>query len=96
MCTTNITVSSGSHILVNIVEFMLESGDGVSCNSDSLSVYDAGEADEDKLIDVYCGDEIPDYIRSTGNQLYFVFRSDGLVHHTGFQAMYTVVPGMEI
>ena len=72
---------------------MLEAGHEGMCDTDKLSVYSDLSEDESNLLAEYCGETAPDYIRSPGRYLYFVFRSDGLIQHKGFNATYVFVPG---
>ena len=55
-------------------------------NGDVLRVYDGGDANAD-LIGEFDGNEIPDDIVSTGNQLFITFSSTG--EDPGFKAEYT-------
>ncbi|XP_072030376.1 tolloid-like protein 2 [Amphiura filiformis] len=62
------------------------------CPFDYLSVYDGPEADESRLIDVFCGsmDDVPEpVIRSSGQHIYLEFKSDSSVNYRGFQATFT-------
>ena len=89
-CKTTITAPSGSQVLVRMEDFMLEA----DCNADSLTVYDSADVDDDNLIGEFCGETFPEYIKSSGQSLHFVFKSDGLVQQTGFSADFSFVPGL--
>ncbi|XP_072013288.1 uncharacterized protein [Amphiura filiformis] len=66
--------------------------DFAECPWDYLSIYDGPEADENRLIDVFCGstvDVLEPVIRSSGQYIYLEFKSDDLVNKRGFQANFT-------
>jgi tolkin protein len=54
---------------------------------DYIEVRDGGSADS-ALIGTYCGYKMPEDIKSTGNQLYVKFVSDGSVQKAGFAATF--------
>lgn len=59
------------------------------CWSDALGVYDISE-DGERLIGQYCGENVPNLLRTRGNKMKVTFVSDGSPHaiHTGFNASY--------
>lgn len=45
------------------------------CEFDRLIIYDGGDTESD-VIDILCGNYLPDDIHASGNSLYLVFTSD--------------------
>ena len=73
---------------VNFESFNLEYGD--QCEFDSLEVYDGPNIDS-TLLNRICGNGIPKTLRSSGRDLYFVFRSNHVIERPGFHAHYIYV-----
>ena len=65
--------------------FQIENHD--NCVYDYIEVRDGGDAASNK-IGSFCGYKMPDDIKSTGNQLYIKFVSDGSVQKAGFAASF--------
>ena len=87
-CETVITAPEGYNVVLKIDDFLLEN-DEISCpgNYDTLSIYHDSH-DEQNLIGVYCGTEIPEQFISDGRTLYLHFKSDSTVTSKGFHASY--------
>ena len=54
-----------------------------------LQVRDGGFADS-PLIGRYCGQVLPPTARSSGKELYVLFKSDSSIAHAGFDARYRI------
>ena len=54
---------------------------------DFIEIRDGGDMNAEK-IGSFCGYKMPDDIKSTGNQLYVKFVSDGSVQKAGFAASF--------
>ena len=65
--------------------FQIENHD--SCVYDFIEIRDGGDSDAPK-IGSYCGYKMPEDIKSTGNQLWIKFVSDGSVQKAGFAATF--------
>ncbi len=55
---------------------------GSRCEFDRLIIYDGDNKDSD-IIDILCGNSLPDDIQASGNSLYLVFTSDVSFGHGG-------------
>ena len=66
--------------------FQIENHD--NCVYDYIEIRDGGDATAQKF-GSFCGYKMPDDIKSTGNQLYVKFVSDGSVQKAGFAASFT-------
>ena len=64
--------------------FQTEAG---SCTFDYVEIRDGGVATSTKL-GKFCGDKLPNTIKSTGNQLFVRFRSDSGDQRKGFSASF--------
>ena len=58
-----------------------------NCVYDYIEIRDGGKATSTKF-GSFCGYKMPDDIKSTGNQLYVKFVSDGSVQKAGFAASF--------
>ena len=65
--------------------FQIENHD--NCVYDYIEIRDGGDATSTKF-GAFCGYKMPDDIKSTGNQLYVKFVSDGSVQKAGFAASF--------
>ncbi|BFZ22228.1 hypothetical protein BsWGS_25267 [Bradybaena similaris] len=83
----NITGGPKTVVSLRFSHFDLEATP--KCWSDVLGVYDISENGE-RLIGRYCGENVPDLLRTQGNRMKVTFISDGSLHavHTGFNASY--------
>ncbi|XP_055859998.1 uncharacterized protein LOC106058961 isoform X2 [Biomphalaria glabrata] len=59
-----------------------------NCPNDYLEIYD-GENNETRLIGHYCGWSIPSVIRTRGNKMYIIFKTNWVYSYTGFNGSYT-------
>jgi hypothetical protein len=89
-CEWNITTEPGEVIELRFIDFQVEYCTGCKC--DALEVYDGPDTDSD-LLGVFCwmefGDPgLPEYVTSTGNEMYAVFRSDDSGNYRGFLMRY--------
>ncbi|KAG2462370.1 TLL2 protein, partial [Polypterus senegalus] len=82
-CIWKITVSQGFHVGLSFQAFEIERHD--NCAYDFLEIRD-GVHDDSPLIGHYCGYEKPDDVKSTSNQLWMKFVSDGSINKAGFAA----------
>ncbi|XP_072013253.1 uncharacterized protein [Amphiura filiformis] len=101
-CQYNLTAPTGFNVELVIQDLEIETPEWVyavyssnipaGCPWDYLSVYDGPEADESRLIDVFCGsmiDVLEPVIRSSGQYIYLEFKSDESGNYRGFQANFT-------
>lgn len=68
-------------------DFELEQDISGEC-VDTVTIYDSMDADDSKLIGVYCGSQLPPVVTGTGQHLHVVFKSDGAVNYRGFNATF--------
>ncbi|XP_061886936.1 bone morphogenetic protein 1-like isoform X2 [Entelurus aequoreus] len=85
MCVWKITVSEGYEVGLVFQSFELESHD--SCAYDYVEVRD-GDSDLGPLLGRHCGHDKPGNIKSSSNQLWLKFVSDGSVNKGGFSASF--------
>jgi hypothetical protein len=74
-------------------EFDVESSVNGNCQYDYLAVYDGTTVDSSNLIGRYCGDVLPDNVKSTSNTMTVQFKTDGSVAKGGFRAVYQETHG---
>jgi PKD repeat protein len=82
-----------SSIVLNILEFDIEAGDGADCNYDYIAFYD-GSSTSDPLINstLYCNTTgNPETISSTGEYITIRFYSDGGLNMSGFKIQYDCI-----
>uniref|UniRef100_A0A8C3I7Z9 Cubilin n=1 Tax=Chrysemys picta bellii TaxID=8478 RepID=A0A8C3I7Z9_CHRPI len=77
--------SRGSLFEIQFKQFHLEFHP--KCSSDYLAVYD-GNSSSAKMLGKFCGNQIPESIRSTRDTLYVKLRTDGHFEGRGFLAEY--------
>ncbi|XP_017012897.2 cubilin homolog [Drosophila takahashii] len=82
-CTWLLEASAGNSISLALLSMDLEKSDG--CNRDYLEVRE--ETENGKLIGVYCGNEVPGVIHSSGS-IWMKFKSDDDNVGEGFMASY--------
>ena len=71
--------------LISLLTLQIENHD--NCVYDYIEIRDGGDLNAEK-IGAFCGYKMPDDIKSTGNQLYVKFVSDGSVQKAGFAASF--------
>jgi hypothetical protein len=86
-CYIHIRVPYVCRARVEFMAFDLEYQ--VTCNYDSLEVFDGYTTDYAKSIGKYCGNSIPTNLTSSTNELLLHFVSDGSVAQSGFKGRYT-------
>ncbi|KAF7648099.1 hypothetical protein LDENG_00162070 [Lucifuga dentata] len=84
-CYWNIRTSQGSVLLLSFSNFHLESSS--TCSYDYLAVHDGNSSSSPQLAKL-CGNQIPDTINATSNELYVKLRTDSSVSTGGFLASY--------
>ncbi|XP_017555843.2 cubilin [Pygocentrus nattereri] len=84
-CYWHIKVNAGSTILLSFEDFHLESS--TDCYYDYLAVYDGNSTNAHQLAKL-CGNQIPNTINSTKEQLYVKLRTDSIINAGGFVASY--------
>ncbi|XP_017268069.1 procollagen C-endopeptidase enhancer a [Kryptolebias marmoratus] len=89
-CSWLITVEPDRVIQVTFDKFVLEAD--TYCRFDYVAFFNGGERDDSRLIGKYCGDQAPQPIITTGNELLVQFVSDLSVTSDGFLAYYASVP----
>uniref|UniRef100_A0A8C1V629 Metalloendopeptidase n=1 Tax=Cyprinus carpio TaxID=7962 RepID=A0A8C1V629_CYPCA len=83
VCTWKIIVPQGFHVGLVFQSFETEKHD--NCAYDYLELRD-GDSENSALLGRFCGYEKPDDIKSSSNQLWMKFVSDGSVNKAGFAA----------
>lgn len=84
-CTWKITVPSDYQVALKFQSFEIENHD--NCVYDFLEIRD-GHEPTSPLIGVYCGYNIPEDIKSSGNKMWIKFVSDNSVQKAGFSAIF--------
>uniref|UniRef100_A0A8C5HBT0 Metalloendopeptidase n=1 Tax=Gouania willdenowi TaxID=441366 RepID=A0A8C5HBT0_GOUWI len=87
MCVWKITVAKGFDVGLSFQSFEIERHD--SCAYDYVEVRD-GSSESSPLLGRFCGYEKPDGIKSSSNQLWLKFVSDGSVNKAGFSANFFI------
>ncbi|XP_066439594.1 inactive serine protease PAMR1 [Eleutherodactylus coqui] len=87
-CEWSIQVSPGYTVELRFAMISLEFD--YMCQYDYLEVRD-GDSVDAKIIKRFCGNERPPSIRSSGNALHLLFRSDGSKNFDGFYATFQEV-----
>lgn len=85
-CAWNIKVAAGKLAHLTFSSFDVE--ETMGCTNDFVNVYQVVN-NKKELLKRLCGDEIPDEITATNNQLYVEFKSDETVMRKGFKAKYS-------
>uniref|UniRef100_A0A8C1IE97 Metalloendopeptidase n=1 Tax=Cyprinus carpio TaxID=7962 RepID=A0A8C1IE97_CYPCA len=83
VCMWKIIVPQGFHVGLIFQSFEIEKHD--NCAYDYLELRD-GDSENSPLLGRFCGYEKPDDIKSSSNQLWMKFVSDGSVNKAGFAA----------
>uniref|UniRef100_A0A672P4E9 Metalloendopeptidase n=1 Tax=Sinocyclocheilus grahami TaxID=75366 RepID=A0A672P4E9_SINGR len=83
VCTWKIIVPQGFHVGLVFQSFEIEKHD--NCAYDYLELRD-GDSENSPLLGHFCGYAKPDDIKSSSNQLWMKFVSDGSVNKAGFAA----------
>ncbi|XP_010772618.1 bone morphogenetic protein 1-like isoform X1 [Notothenia coriiceps] len=81
ICVWKITVAEGFNVGLSFQSFEIEKHD--SCAYDFVEVRDGG-SDSSPLLGRFCGYDKPDDMKSSSNQLWLKFVSDGSVNKAGF------------
>ncbi|MEE6514872.1 hypothetical protein FKM82_023266 [Ascaphus truei] len=84
-CVWRLSVAEGFHVGVSFQSFEIERHD--SCAYDYLEIRD-GTTESSPLIGRFCGYDKPDDIKSSSNQLWIKFVSDGSINKAGFSLNY--------
>lgn len=87
-CIWKLSVAQNYQVALKFQSFEIENHD--SCVYDYVEVRD-GHNRNSPLLGIYCGYKAPPDLRSTGNELFVKFVSDGSVQKAGFSA--TVMKG---
>ena len=74
-------------------EFDVESSANGNCQYDYLAVYDGPTINSSALIGRYCGDVLPENIKSRANTMTVQFKTDASVTKGGFRAVYQETHG---
>ncbi|XP_071156308.1 cubilin-like isoform X2 [Mytilus edulis] len=89
-CTWLITVEENRIVSLKFNSFELEAHQ--TCNFDYVDVYDGGDLSS-PMIGRFCGEVVPDVLRTTGNQMLINFVTDWSVSLAGFTATYRTTYG---
>ena len=87
-CSVTITAGDGLEILLTFTDFQIEQALSNRC-PDYLAISNG-----DSYLGNFCGDDIPDDIMSSGQNLLLRFKSDGSSTYRGFHARVTFIQGM--
>uniref|UniRef100_A0A1A8E6T5 Metalloendopeptidase n=1 Tax=Nothobranchius kadleci TaxID=1051664 RepID=A0A1A8E6T5_NOTKA len=85
VCVWRITVAEGFQVGLSFQSFETEKHD--ICTYDYVEVRD-GSSESSPLLGRFCGYEKPENIKSSSNQLWLKFASDGSVNKAGFAASF--------
>uniref|UniRef100_A0A4W5NC55 Metalloendopeptidase n=1 Tax=Hucho hucho TaxID=62062 RepID=A0A4W5NC55_9TELE len=85
VCVWKITVAQDFHVGLSFQSFEIERHD--SCAYDYLEVRD-GNSESSPLLGRFCGHDKPEDIKTSSNQLWMKFVSDGSVNKAGFAATF--------
>uniref|UniRef100_A0A3P8SX64 Cubilin n=1 Tax=Amphiprion percula TaxID=161767 RepID=A0A3P8SX64_AMPPE len=91
-CTYHIVTEANTVVDLKFNTFSLETSS--SCRYDYVAVYD-GQDTLAPLLGRFCGPVLPPDLRSTTNQMFIVFRTDGTVNEIGWRATYHETLGPE-
>ena len=83
-----ISVPVGKVIEITFEDLDIDGGD--NCLKDYLKLYD-GDDKEDTLLKSFCGNKVPQPIRSSGNKVYLHFHSDSKGTSRGFKMIWKAV-----
>ncbi|RVE63598.1 hypothetical protein OJAV_G00137890 [Oryzias javanicus] len=89
-CSWLVTVAPNEVIQVKFEKFVLE-GDA-ECRFDFVAFFNGKETDDSRMIGKFCGDQTPEPIITSTNELLVQFVSDYSVPSDGFLASYTSLP----
>ncbi|KAM4689065.1 cubilin [Discoglossus pictus] len=84
-CSWTIKVDFGHRVLLQFTDFDIENQ--LSCNFDSVSVYDGPDSNA-QVLGVLCGDQLPSAITSTQNTMFVRLQSNASKQHKGFSARF--------
>ncbi|XP_028390679.1 cubilin-like isoform X2 [Dendronephthya gigantea] len=85
-CKWIVSSNNDKHILLQFSYFSLEGSS--SCVFDYLEVYDGDSVNSTRL-GRYCGEQLPENLRSSGSNFFIVFHTDGSDKRNGFVFNYT-------
>lgn len=75
----------------NLIKLDFASGSEFLCGQDVLQVYDSGPSSEWIPFEPWCGDNLPNFIFSSGTKLHIEFESGSKSNHKGFRATYKFI-----
>ncbi|XP_069067650.1 cubilin [Pleurodeles waltl] len=84
-CTYNITVENDKIVELKFNQFALEASS--SCSYDYVAVYD-GPDTHSTLLGKFCGQILPPVLKSSGNTMFLVFKTDHSVTAGGWRASF--------
>ena len=87
-CSWTVITPAGSQIILQFFDFLVEKD--VECASDVVKVYD-GPNNNTNMIGKYCGRFNPFVLKSSGNSLFILFKTDYSTSFRGFRATYTAI-----
>ena len=92
-CETLLTAPVGETVIVEFRDFELEP-DINNCQQDldTLRIYDGDTPNEQYLVGVFCGNQIPQRFQSTGTSMLLVFKTDMQETYKGYEAAYYFIP----
>ncbi|CAG7829998.1 unnamed protein product, partial [Allacma fusca] len=89
-CGWLISVDVNHVVQFEFTDFEVENH--INCSYDHVAVYD-GPWESAPLLLMHCGNQLPDppMIKSTGNQMFVKFKTDGSTTKKGFRATFSTV-----
>ena len=89
MCTYSIRVDPGKTVNLIFNDFQLE--EDITCRFDFISIRDYDSSNAGRDLGKYCGTRVPAQVKSSGNELWVLFKSDGSVGKRGFRAVWNAI-----
>ncbi|XP_070548809.1 uncharacterized protein [Ptychodera flava] len=80
----NYKVSTSKNKLIEIDSIMLDVENSPGCSKDSVAIYDGVDTNS-PLLGVFCGNQIPQTLRTSSNSVFIRFVSDGTVTGKGYE-----------
>ncbi|XP_057337332.1 cubilin-like isoform X2 [Microplitis mediator] len=92
-CEWSISVDQNHAINLTFIDFDIE--DTTNCTDDYVKVFD-GSTKEHEELGLFCRNELPPSIISSGNKMLVVMRTDSLISAKGFKAQFDRTCGAKI
>lgn len=86
--TITISPTGAASVTLTFLSFDVEAGQGNTCNYDYLEIFD-GSSTSATSLGVFCNNNVPSIITSTGSSITLQFVSDQALEETGFELDWT-------